>query len=334
MKKSFCEKTMRIAMSGAISLLILSVFTFIYNYSGIHIANSSGETDYKWQPCQYKATMEEGFSWFRMDENGFNNSIPSEDALSLDSVDILLMGSSHMEAVEVFVDENTGYLLNELAPEYSTYNIGISGHTIYNCVNNMESAASEYEPSQYIVLETADIKLDMDKMKAVIGGEYPHIQSYDSGALYLLQKYIPAVKSLYKAVENWADAGSNSVQSMASEDVSQDDYYDALNAFLEKASVDADGKLVIFYQPQTRVDETGAFANNGDSEYRELFALACEAHGIKFIDMTDDFENLYETEHILAHGFVNTAVGEGHLNKYGHRVIAKRLVEELHLSED
>lgn len=278
--------------------------------------------------------MEEGFSWFRMDENGFNNPVFSSEMGSSDFVDVLLMGSSHMEAVEVAADENTEYLLNELAPKYSTYNIGISGHTIYNNVNNMESAISEYAPSQYVILETADIKLDMDKMEAVIGDEYPHIQSYDSGMLYLVQKYIPAVKNLYKAVGNWANAGSDSVQSTAAEEVPQDDYYDTLNTFLEKASADADGKLVIFYQPQTRIDETGAFADNGDSEYRELFAFACEANGIKFIDMTTDFKNLYETEHILAHGFTNTAVGEGHLNKYGHQAIAERLVEELNLEED
>ena len=43
--------------------------------------------------------------------------------------------------------------------------------------------------------------------------------------------------------------------------------------------------------------------------------------------MTDSFRDLYATEHHLAHGFINTAVGSGHLNKYGHRVIAEKLAE-------
>ena len=28
---------------------------------------------------------------------------------------------------------------------------------------------------------------------------------------------------------------------------------------------------------------------------------------------------------ILAHGFINSAIGQGHLNKYGCRVIAERI---------
>ncbi len=39
--------------------------------------------------------------------------------------------------------------------------------------------------------------------------------------------------------------------------------------------------------------------------------------------MTASFIKLYEQNHILAHGFINTAVGEGHLNKYGHKAIAE-----------
>lgn len=50
--------------------------------------------------------MLEGMAWFRMDDNGFNN-VDAEDG----DLDILLMGSSHMEAVQVDPTENTAYLL-------------------------------------------------------------------------------------------------------------------------------------------------------------------------------------------------------------------------------
>jgi hypothetical protein len=280
--------------------------------------------------------MTEGFSWFKMDDDGFNNA--ASNNIGSQQPDILLMGSSHMEGVEVAVEENTGYLLNKLAPSYSTYNIGISGHTIYNCVNNMQSAETEYAPTKYIILETDTVKLDIEKMLLVINGEYPHIQSYDSGMLYLLQKYIPAAKSIYKAVDEWrsslnGDATENAKVELENSD-DQDLYYNTLDSFLQKAAADANGKLVIFYQPETKIDETGNLVENNDREYRDLFASACDTAGIKFIDMTDDFRKLYEDEHILAHGFTNTAVGVGHLNKYGHQVIAETLVDELNLTED
>lgn len=333
----FFRKSLQLIFAVTISLVILSVFASFYNYSGIHIENPTGATDYKWQSWQRKATMTEGFSWLKMDGSGFNNADFGDSGSK--QLDILLMGSSHMEAVEVASDENTGYLLNKLAPNYRTYNIGVSGHTIYTCVNNMQSAVKEYTPNQYVILETSTVELDVEKMLQVIDGEYTHTQSYDSGILYLLQKYIPATKNIYKAIDEWR---GSTVDDDTKEDTGttlnksnvQALYYNTLISFLQKAYSDSNGKLVIFYQPNTQIDETGSLADNNDREYRDLFASACDTVGINYIDMTDDFRNLYEDEHILAHGFTNTAVGVGHLNKYGHQVIAERLVNELNLTED
>ena len=53
----------------------------------------------------------------------------------------------------------------------------------------------------------------------------------------------------------------------------------------------------------------------------------CEKNNIIFIDMSDDFLKMYEEENVLPNGFCNTAVGFGHLNKYGHTAIARRLAE-------
>lgn len=40
----------KILAAGIISLVILSAFCFVYDYSGVHISNPSGSTDYKWEP--------------------------------------------------------------------------------------------------------------------------------------------------------------------------------------------------------------------------------------------------------------------------------------------
>ena len=66
---------MKIGSAGLIALVFLSWFTIVYCNSGIHVTNSSGATDYKWEPNQLKSTMSEGFAWLHMDKNGFNNSI-------------------------------------------------------------------------------------------------------------------------------------------------------------------------------------------------------------------------------------------------------------------
>lgn len=64
-----------------------------------------------------------------------------------------------------------------------------------------------------------------------------------------------------------------------------------------------------------------------------LFHKICNKNGIIFIDETNAFEKLYTEKHILAHGFVNTSVGSGHLNKYGHQVIADSLEHIIRESE-
>lgn len=55
---------------------------------------------------------------------------------------------------------------------------------------------------------------------------------------------------------------------------------------------------------------------------------------INFIDMTSSFEDMYYTEHHVAHGFVTGELESGHLNKYGHSAIANALYNEIkHIEE-
>ena len=335
MKKisEMCKMLIKIAAAGMISLVILSGFCLLYSFSGVHISNPSGSTDDKWEPGQWKATMTEGLAWLRMDKNGYNNNADEKD------IDILLMGSSHMEAANVAASESTAYLLNRQLSD-DVYNIGTSGHTIYTCVKNVEAAVDEYKPHKYVLMETDTVDLSEKEMQSVLDGTKDAIPSYDSGMLYQVQKYFPAVKSIFKQVSDWNSAGGREDNAKAVQELRSDydrEYIYTLNAFLKKASnpVNETGsKLIIFYQPSTAIDCDGNYVDSTDREARKLFQSACEANGIIFVDMTDEFKALYEEKHILAHGFVNTAVGRGHLNKYGHRVIAQTLAEKIKEDEE
>ena len=280
--------------------------------------------------------MTEGFAWFHMDEFGFNNA--NEKAIQgQDNLGILLMGSSHMEAVSMDDSENAGYLLNEMLPDITTYNIGTSGHTIIHCVNNMNDAIKQYTPSDYVILETSDIYPDEHEMLQVINKDYEKIPSYDSGVLYILQTRVPAVKVLYKSIQDWRD-------SLASPTVDQADkskntgeehsksfsasYHDTLSKFLYiagNAVSDSGAKLIIFYHQGAGIDENGRIIDTTNQDALGLFKSICEEQDIIFVDMIEPFDKLYEEEHILAHGFINSGVGVGHLNKHGHRVIAETL---------
>lgn len=81
------------------------------------------------------------------------------------------------------------------------------------------------------------------------------------------------------------------------------------------------------YHPFVTLNEDGTIKFDTDKKYLDCFISNCNQLGIVFVDMTDPFIELYANEHQLAQGFINTAVGSGHLNKYGHRVIAEKLAE-------
>ena len=283
-----------------------------------------------WEPGQYKATMKEGFAWLKMDQNGYNNVYDYSD-----SPDILLVGSSHMEAYQVASDENTGYLLNELLPDYHTYNIGMSGHTIYRCMDNLIEAIQAHSPQKYVVMVIDSVELSLDDMKSVMNGEAQKLSSYESGIVYHLQK-IPAIKIIYKQLDDWIslEAKSNkkvffAVENEESAELSPEEEYDkTLSEFLGAASQTAEAagvKLIVVYQPMQSLEEDGSVSYAHSEEKLSVFEKACEEQGIIFEDVTDAFDNLYNEEHILAHGFSNFQLGEGHLNKYGHNAVAKEI---------
>lgn len=172
--------------------------------------------------------------------------------------------------------KNTGYLLNQLL-QRNTYNIGISGHIIYRCVKNLDAAVEEYHPTN-IIIETDCVNLDVEEMQQVIDDEMGVIPSYDSGVLYYLQKHVPGVKVLYNQLSDWMSQDSRAVEVEGEE---KPDNYDAvLNEFLSKAasSLEDDQRLLIVYQPETRIDRNGSYISTvGDSD---AFREACAAHGI------------------------------------------------------
>ena len=59
-------KILKIAFAGIVALLILNLFAFLYGYSGIHIENDTGATDYKWLNNLIRTNCEEGFSFFSL----------------------------------------------------------------------------------------------------------------------------------------------------------------------------------------------------------------------------------------------------------------------------
>ena len=183
---------LKIIVAGSVAVGMLSLLNLALGYTGVHIDNKIGATDYVWESNQLRSNTSEGFAWLQVDEFGFNNTKENTEKAMSNGVDILLMGSSHMEAMQASKDEIVGALLNAKLAKMNTYNIGMSGHDVYRVFDNVWDAVKVYQPEKYLVMEIDEIKLDITEKQDVINGTAKKIQSYDSGIIFHMQK-IPAV---------------------------------------------------------------------------------------------------------------------------------------------
>ena len=82
--------------ASCLVFIIMTGFCFFYYNPGVHITSKTGASDYVWESGKFYSRGNEGFACGVIDDNGYNNSYPAEG-----NIDILLMGSSHMEAFNV-----------------------------------------------------------------------------------------------------------------------------------------------------------------------------------------------------------------------------------------
>ena len=271
--------------------------------------------------------MNEGFSWLRLDKNGYNNQFE----VKKQEIDYLFMGSSHTEAFNVAGDKSVAYLLNKYLAKDYTYNISMSGHFFLSCVKNLENAYKKYKPKKAIIIETFNISFSQKDIKNILEKKYPIINLHtENKIVYYLQKYLPSIRTLFLQTKSWFNVSTKffkKVENTSETIEKKDNDLSVLMSFTRK-SIPDNVDIIVFYHPYTEIDCKGNLPKYNLNNIFD-FRKACLENNIKFIDTTPDFIELYKTRHILGHGFINTKVGVGHLNRYGHEVIAKRLVKEI-----
>ena len=315
-------------VSGVIALGVLSIFAlFYYNY-GIRKTNTTGATDYSWENRFYSQGYE-GVGYGILDENGFNNIKPYSD------IDILLMGSSQMEARNVAQNKCSSYVLDSCLNDYNVYNIAVEGHNIYRNISNLDAALKEYTPSKYVILETMNIDLDNDSMIMAISGSYTKSNAYDSGIIYYMQK-VPYLRIIHKqltALKTNKDVDQfkldDDIDDNSSDNV--EIYKDNLEFFLGKYAKkcnDYGCKPIILYLPDITIDENGLLLSSYSNK-EKMFLDVCTELGIELVDMSKVFESEYNSNYCIPYGFCNTSIGYGHLNEYGHKIVAEELYRKI-----
>ena len=323
--KKICKWLLKAVVAGFAAFLCASCFCYFYYNLPAHQAVTSCATDYAWSANHISMRGTEGFAYTKTDENGYVNTFP----IKKDTTDILLMGSSHTEGFNVNYNQNYAYLLNQKLYDAGTdlyaYNIGMSSHTFGVCLNNLEDAIVAFCPTKYVVIETYADDVSMQLMKQMLNDTYKPEATKNSGLVYQLQK-LDFARLVYSQLKNL----SNNQTSASSKKTLPEQYGTYLDQVIEKAGNIAssyDCTLIILYSPRLSVDYFGNVITPEASEQLTLLESACEKYGVVFINAQSSYEAMYnETKH-LPQGFVNTAVGAGHINQYGHACIADILFD-------
>ena len=313
-------------VAGCIALALLCGFCFFWYNVPVHYDNPTGATEYFWEKNQFYSKATEGFAWGRTNNEGHNNL---KDYHEGDNVDILLMGSSHMEGFNVAQDENAAAVLNQLFDgEKYCYNIGTAGHTPLYCIKHLGDALDRYEPNDYVVIESFNVDFDEKELEAVAEGTLAHIPSHSGGIIGLMQK-LPYLRLFYTQHFKGGGQSFGSVESNdAQPELLDDNYSVQLERVLEIVASECrehNVTPIITHNTNLLIAEDGSCYTDDEPEKYEIFSRLCEEKGIVFIDAVDRFMAEYEESHRLPYGFSNTSPGAGHMNKLGHRLFAEEI---------
>ena len=319
------KQTIKIILAVLTGILLLDAFCmFWYNPTG-YVDSEHGATDLVREQGAFTSRMTEGIAWMEMDENGYNNvSVPEE-------ISVLMMGSSHTEALNVMQDENASAYLSGMLRENGmadgVYNIGMSSHTLVRNMANFSRALDEFEPADYVVMETADVIMWTASLYEAMEDRMEPLPATGMDMPGLITDR-PLLRTLYRQYMNLTGEEHQELYADYIPEDTMARYEEALTQTFMMLKNDADShgvELIVYYHPHLTLDFHGNAAPATQAQCLEAFARSCEAAEVEFIDMTDVFLARYAQDSTLPHGFVNTTAGAGHLNPAGHRMIAEEI---------
>ncbi len=334
-KKSFIIKTInycfKILISGIFIFLILNFCCNFYcniPYYAKDYKNST-VTPYKYEPMENFTYGIEGYGYGRINNDGYVNV---DDYDSNKEVNILMVGSSQFEAFQVDIRDSVTSRLNAKLKDKFVYNIGISGNLFPKSISNLAPAITKYKPTDYIILEMSDVKYSDKELREVIEKEDDNENNSESSASQ--GKKTNIIRSFYnnssllrllmRQVEKLINRETPSSIVESKEKFNEKLTGEVLNKI--KTIVENKVKVIIVYHPSVTLDSDGKLLLlNNEKEDVEKFSKLCQENEIYFLDMSNRFKEEYEKNYILPYGFSNTSVGTGHLNKYGHEMIADEL---------
>ncbi len=329
----FFKWLIKAAVACVIAFAVVSGGCVLYYNIPVHFANETGATDYKWEKSKFYSRGTEGFALGRTDSDGFNNKENPNGR----TVDILFTGTSHGEGYNVSQNKICVSRLNDLfGDDMFAYNIATAGHSFPYLCRNLDAALSLYKPAKYVIMECQSVELKADAVAGAIDGTLPRLKSESGGIIGMLQK-VPYLRLMYLQLSNIRKGKDDEDSSLPLPENPDIEYSAALETLIEKVKATTEKHNVtpiIIYHPHFTVEGADKIIMLHREKYVDIFKKTCDKNDITFVNMEDDFIKAYEQERKIPYGFSNTAIGEGHMNSYGHRLLAQRIYETIEDMEE
>lgn len=314
-------------LAGITAILLLSILLAGYYTIPVHSPNIQGGTDFVWEPNSFWIKQTEGISFGKFDAHGFNN-----DSV-INNPDILVLGSSHMEAMDVMQDENAASILRDsLNGKYTVYNKGIAGHNFFKICQHLPKNLEVYNPSpKFVIIETSSPIVSQEDVKKVFSNQNEYFKSYNTGIVGLMQKS-PFLRLLYLQIDlgllNLFLPSKNKEDKIQEQPSINEEPYDQIFSYLRSIEEKFNTKLIIVFHPGYQIEKNGSISFS-KLKYKDVFKKKAIENGLTFINLKDDFIKMYNESHHLPHGFITGKIGHGHLNKYGHAVLANAVYKAI-----
>ncbi len=327
----------RITAAAVLAFLGLSLFCEVYYHLPVRVEDPDGATNYRWAPNAFYSRGTEGFAWGKMNNEGYVNP---GDYREGDPVDILIVGSSHMEALQLPMKDATVMRLSDRFRDAKVYNIGMSNHDLLSCCSNLEAALKKYQPSRCAVIETINIIFSDYEFEEVMRGRTFHESVPAQGILSGFARQNHFLRLLHSQLESYQKAAAGAGRdnedgisdSLLDAPKNDEEVLDRFTQWLHGIAERAGTRLIIAYHPKASINADGSLQVWSDASTIRQFADLCEKNGIWFLDMSGRFASEYAQNHKLPYGFVNSAIGDGHFNTDGHAMFADeiaRIIEKL-----
>ena len=303
--------------------LVANFFVYFYYSPAVQVPNHDKFTDVKSMPSTHNPHGDEGYGNITIDEYGFNNIL----GISPAEAETIFIGSSQTEAQHVASNEHFVYLLNQERPETKVYNMGVSASTFQSTFYRIPYLVTACPNAKTLVFEINNMPSpdDLEKVKNIMdsGNIQEKDISWKAGNTFLTTAgKIPLVRLLWRQFDHYRRGKKPKNQQKGNFD--KDKYLALLEDILAKGKAQAgDVNIMIFYLAKLDLCQDASVEIAAGNNESELFKQACDKNGIVYMDMGSYFQEAYDSQHVLPYGFLNSPIGTGHLNIYGHRIIAK-----------